>query len=360
MIRIGYNDGVEHKGSKDCFEKPDRLKYCISDLKKILLPETFICSKKYSEMSLELIDMIEKIALMAHTQEHINRIKNYSTNTFTCRDCGKKNYHDENMTFREYLKTLKACAKCGANLTCSNVYCFVSIDTYMTPQTYCITTENVNILRMLLDDLHTCADTNKYAFGLIRPPGHHCNNSPAGFCILNNVMIATKYALKLGWKKVLILDVDFHHGDGTQALLEAEENLSISFVSIHGYGECIYPGTGKKSISEKNILNIPLEMSVHLESREYITDDFYQYLINERVMPFIQEQNPELIIISLGFDAHADDPLEGTNITDETFLHITTKLKSLQIPLLFITEGGYNAKTIRRVVPKMIKILDDE
>ena len=120
----------------------------------------------------------------------------------------------------------------------------------------------------------------KYTFALVRPPGHHCNNNPNGFCVFNNALIGAKYAQKINFSKVLILDVDFHHGHGTQKLLEVTPDPNISFVSIHGYGKGIYPGTGGYSNLKRNILNIPLEMSPYEESREYITDDFYQQILD--------------------------------------------------------------------------------
>lgn len=185
----------------------------------------------------------------------------------------------------------------------------------------------------------------------------HCNNDPNGFCVFNNVMMGTKYAQKIGFEKVLILDVDFHHGDGTQALLEANPDPNISFVSVHGYGEAIYPGTGIKSNLEQGILNIPLAMTPYLESREYVTDNFYQELLNTRVFPFIDNKNPDLIIVSLGFDAHRDDPLEGMNITDLTYIYLAQQLKQLAKPVMFVLEGGYNIKTIGRMIPKIISAL---
>ena len=217
--------------------------------------------------------------------------------------------------------------------------------------------EGVGVVLALLDVLNVNSNI-KTLFALIRPPGHHCNNEPNGFCIFNNVFIGAKYAQSLGWKKVLILDIDFHHGDGTQGLIQADEDPDISFVSIHGYGDRIYPGTGKLSSLDDNILNIPLDIDLDIDSRLYITDEYYQNILVTQVFPFVKEQNPDLIIISLGFDAHQDDPLEGMNITDETYLFVANELKKLSKPLLFVTEGGYNVKTIRRLVPKILSLFE--
>lgn len=100
-------------------------------------------------------------------------------------------------------------------------------------------------------------------------------------------------------------------------------------------------------------------MTPHPESRTYITDDYYQELLDSRVYPFINNINPELIIVSLGFDAHQDDPLEGMGISDLTYIYLTQKLKELGKPVMFVLEGGYNIKTISRMIPNMIKILQE-
>jgi acetoin utilization deacetylase AcuC-like enzyme len=118
----------------------------------------------------------------------------------------------------------------------NNIYCFTSIDTYYTPNTFDVALEAVGTIKRLLDWLWISSDSANgcsYAFALVRPPGHHCANDPNGFCIFNNVFAGTKYAQSLGWKKVLILDVDFHHGDGTEKLIRAASDPNISFVSIH-------------------------------------------------------------------------------------------------------------------------------
>lgn len=385
MIKIGFNANSKHFGSSQCYEQPSRFEYCVSDLKKNIHKSNLVESSginldenELTNPDFQILQTINRMVEQTHTSKHIEKIKNYETNSIVCRQCGKKtqsnickrtdlipipastdsnDWINDKLTFSEFISVHTNCSKCSSKFELDNIYCFTSMDTYITPHTYQVVMDGVNVIRMLIDDMVSNSEI-KYLFGLIRPPGHHCNNDPRGFCIFNNAMIATKYAIQSGLEKVLILDLDFHHGDGTQAFIETESNPNISFVSIHGYGEAIYPGTGLKSILEKNILNIPLNMTLHLESREYITDDFYQNLFDTRVIEFIKTQNPNIIIVSLGFDAHQDDPLEGMNISDLTFTHITSELKSLSIPLFFITEGGYNAKTIRRLIPKMIKILD--
>lgn len=350
MIKIGYNNSTKHYGSTSHYEKPDRVNFCIDRLKKELYDKYFIQSNTLDT------EQLYNLAKKVHTEEYIDRMKKFKSKSFICRNCNKKNIFREEKTFEEALTNKHCCTNCDIVFNFDNLYCYATIDTYLTYYTFQIALEAFGVVKNLLD-LMTLNDT-KYTFSLIRPPGHHCNNDPNGFCVFNNVMIGTKYAQEIGFEKVLILDVDFHHGDGTQQLIEANPDPNISFVSIHGYGEAIYPGTGDKSNLEQNILNIPLNMTPHLESRTYITDDYYQEILDNQVFPFINNFNPDLVIVSLGFDAHQDDPLEGMNISDLTYVYLTLKLKQLGKPIMFVLEGGYNIKTIGRIIPKMIEILE--
>jgi acetoin utilization deacetylase AcuC-like enzyme len=352
MIKIGYNNSSKHFGSILHYEKPERVEFCVDVLKKEFSNEYFI---KY-DTNINKNDLLELVKL-THSNDYVERMKNFKSNIFICRNCNKKNtfaYWNSN-TFKEAIEKKSDCISCGEDLNFDNIYCFASIDTYYTYYTFDIALDAIGVVKNLLDLMINLS--TKYSFALIRPPGHHCNNDPNGFCVFNNVYVGAIYAQKIGFEKVLILDVDFHHGDGTQQLIEANPNQNISFVSIHGFGEVIYPGTGDKSNLDSNILNIPLKMKKEFKSREYITDDYYNKILNTEVFPFVQNKNPDLIIVSLGFDAHKDDPLEGMNITDLTYLFLTSKLKQLNKPVMFVLEGGYNVKTIARIVPKMINIL---
>ena len=351
MIKIGYNNSTKHYGSHTHYEKPDRVNFCVDRLKKEFDEKYFM---NPNSNSIDINDLM-KIIKLVHNQEYINRMKNFKSKSFICRNCSKKNMFREEKTFEEALEKKNICFICDTVLDFDNLFCYASIDTYYTYHTFQIALEAIGVVKNLLDLM--ISNDMKYTFGLIRPPGHHCNNDPNGFCVFNNVMIGAKYAQEIGFKSVLILDVDFHHGDGTQKLIEANPDPNISFVSIHGYGDVIYPGTGGESNLKQNILNIPLAMTPHLESRIYITDDYYQELLDSQVFPFINNIKPELIIVSLGFDAHKDDPLEGMAISDLTYIYLTLKLKQLNKPVMFVLEGGYNIKTIGRIIPKMIEIL---
>ena len=118
----------------------------------------------------------------------------------------------------------------------------------------------------------------------------------------------------------------------------------------------VYPGTGGEKENTDNVYNIPLNVSIDPTSRSYITDDYYLNIIENNVNNFIKRVNPNIIIISCGFDGHQDDPLEGFNLTDNAYVRVGQYLKSLNIPLLFITEGGYSVQAISRSVCKMVQV----
>ncbi len=182
----------------------------------------------------------------------------------------------------------------------------------------------------------------KNAFCNIRPPGHHSSqNKSAGFCILNNVGIGAKYLLnKYKYKKVAIVDIDVHHGNGTQDIFYNDRN--VLFISTHQYP--YYPGTGSENERGKfnNICNIPLPAGTN--SEEYLN-------AFEIVLKKLNEFKPEFILISAGFDGHESDPLAQMKLKTEDFYVITKRI--LQISKKFcngkvvsILEGGYDLKAL--------------
>ena len=183
----------------------------------------------------------------------------------------------------------------------------------------------------------------KNAFCSVRPPGHHCNqNKAAGFCILNNIAIGAKYLLKkYKYKKVAIVDIDVHHGNGTQDIFY--DNEKVLFISTHQYP--FYPGTGSEKEKGKfnNICNIPLPAGTN--SEEYL--NAFEFALKR-----LKDFKPEFILISAGFDTDARDPLASFNLETEDFYHITKRLletskKFCNGKIVSILEGGYDLQALR-------------
>lgn len=171
------------------------------------------------------------------------------------------------------------------------------------------------------------------AFSLMRPPGHHAGingralNAPTlGFCYFNNIAIACKKALQRV-SKVAIIDIDCHHGNGTQEIFLGEPR--VLFVSLHRYGG-VYPGTGDKSI--ENCLNYPFTHAVGDE--EYIK-------VLGKSLREVEKFDPDLIAISAGFDAHKHDPICTLGLSTESYLIIGRMIAELNRRVFAVLEGGY-------------------
>ncbi|RAH99537.1 acetoin utilization protein [Acuticoccus sediminis] len=186
----------------------------------------------------------------------------------------------------------------------------------------------------------------KNAFILGRPPGHHAEKSRAmGFCFLNHVAIAARHAQKAhGIGRVAIVDFDVHHGNGTQDIFW--DDPSVFYASTHQIP--LYPGTGEAN--ERgigNILNVPLPPGT--------ASSLYRTLFDGAVMPALNAFEPELLILSAGFDAHQDDPLGGIRLTDEDFVWITRRMMDLADRccggrIVSSLEGGYDLAALGRCV----------
>jgi len=173
----------------------------------------------------------------------------------------------------------------------------------------------------------------QHAFAAIRPPGHHALAARGmGFCLLNNVVIAARHAQKAGRRKVLIIDWDVHHGNGTQALVENDE--SLRYVSLHQHPW--YPGTG--AASERgvgNIFNVP--RGPGKPPQLYVGD------LWSAVAAATSGWIPDLVLISAGFDAMSGDPLGGFTLEPEHYTDLTTRVRERlpDTPVVGLLEGGY-------------------
>lgn len=164
-------------------------------------------------------------------------------------------------------------------------------------------------------------------FSLMRPPGHHATRDQlGGFCYFNNMAIAVKKIINKV-KRIAIVDIDCHHGQGTQDIFQGDDN--VLYVSLHQRG--IYPGTGLAS--SNNGLNYPLDANTG--PKEYLT-------VLSEAMEQIKKFKPNLLAISVGFDTYKKDSLTGLALEIETYEKIGQILAQFKLPLFAVLEGGYS------------------
>jgi acetoin utilization deacetylase AcuC-like enzyme len=194
-------------------------------------------------------------------------------------------------------------------------------------------------------------------FALVRPPGHHAERDKAmGFCLFNNVAIGAQYALKnFSLQRILIVDWDVHHGNGTQHSFY--EDPRVLYFSTHRYG--FYPGTGAatevgKGKGEGFNVNVPLSTGTG--------DTEYGNIFEKFLKPIALEYQPQLILVSAGFDIHYNDPLGGMEVSEKGFARMTQILMEIaettaQGKLVFTLEGGYNVAAQKRSVKAVLEEL---
>jgi acetoin utilization deacetylase AcuC-like enzyme len=195
------------------------------------------------------------------------------------------------------------------------------------------------------------------AFCAVRPPGHHAEQNKAmGFCLFNNVGVIARYAQDVKkLEKVFIFDWDVHHGNGTQHSFYKDS--SIYYSSIHQYP--FYPGTG--GVDETGTRD-GLGSNLNLPMRAYSCDADYINTIEHKLIPVIQKFNPDLIIISAGFDAHENDPLAQINLSTECYGKMTQKLMEIANDvcngrILSMLEGGYDYSALADSVQLHVETL---
>jgi acetoin utilization deacetylase AcuC-like enzyme len=198
-----------------------------------------------------------------------------------------------------------------------------------------------------LDGVDQVLRSGQPAFIAARPPGHHAlPERGMGFCIFANAAIAATYALhQPGVQRVAILDWDVHHGNGTQAIVES--NPDIAFSSLHEFPQ--YPGTGAahERGSYNNVLNCPMP------SGSTLTDYLPQF--EERIIPFLQQFQPDLLIVSAGYDANQADPLAGISLYPSDYGVLTDRCLQVTRRILFGLEGGYDFTALAQSVAATIE-----
>jgi acetoin utilization deacetylase AcuC-like enzyme len=217
-------------------------------------------------------------------------------------------------------------------------------DTYVGPRSFAAAVRAAGAVLTALDSVMQGESEN--AFALVRPPGHHAVAARAmGFCLFNNVAIAARYASsRYQLRRVLIVDFDLHHGNGTQDAFYEES--SVLYFSTHQYP--YYPGTGHyqetgRGAGEGFTVNVPLPAGVG--------DEGYDRVFNEVLVPVARRYRPQLILASAGFDAHWADPLGMMLLSVSGYAAMTRTLLMLADELcagrlVFTLEGGYNLNAL--------------
>jgi acetoin utilization deacetylase AcuC-like enzyme len=241
---------------------------------------------------------------------------------------------------RSYLASLRRIAEHGGG--------HLDLDTYVAPASWeaaCLAAGGlIALVEAALDG------QVENGLALVRPPGHHARpNQGMGFCLLNNVAIAARAAVEeKGVERVLIVDFDVHHGNGTQEIFE--EEAAVCYISTHLYP--FYPGTGHwrergRGPGEGTVVNIPLP--------PWVGDQGYGRILAEVLVPRAERFRPELILASAGYDGHWRDPLAMMGLSVAGFARIACVLKELADELCpghlaFTLEGGYDDEVLAQAL----------
>jgi len=194
------------------------------------------------------------------------------------------------------------------------------------------------------------------AFAVIRPPGHHATQTlPMGFCLFNNAAIAVRSAQRAGAARVAIIDIDVHHGNGSQDIFY--DDASVLYTSLHQFPW--YPGTGHASDrgdpgAAGTTVNVPVPPGT--DGTRWLE------LFDEVVIPEVTAFVPDLLVVSAGFDAHRDDPLAELRLEDETYAAIADRVRTLaeaqcEGRSLWLLEGGYDLRAIAASVAGCLHVL---
>jgi acetoin utilization deacetylase AcuC-like enzyme len=231
-----------------------------------------------------------------------------------------------------------------------NGYFMLDGDTIMNPHTYRASLRAAGAAIAGVDAVMKGEVDN--VFCAVRPPGHHAEPTRSmGFCVFDNVAVAARYAQEAyGIKRVAIIDFDVHHGNGTEAAFFNDPSVMMCSFFQHPF----YPYSGLDA--SDNMVNVPLPASTR--------GDVVRSIVEERWLPALRNFEPELIIISAGFDAHREDDLGQMGLVEDDYVWITQRLKEIakdyaQGRIVSCLEGGYNLSALGRSVVAHVKALAD-
>jgi len=225
-------------------------------------------------------------------------------------------------------------------------------DTYTSPESYEIALLAAGAAIDAVE--RVMGDSHKAAVAMVRPPGHHAERDRAmGFCLYNNVAVAAAHARAQGAAKVAIVDYDVHHGNGTQHIFETDPH--VLYISTHQFP--YYPGTGAAQEVGRGAglgftVNVPLEVGA--------VDEDYQLAFSAIVLPVLRQFEPDLLIVSAGFDAHERDPLGGMRLSTAAFGAMTAELRLVAEEccrgrIVSVTEGGYDLHALAASLDAVIE-----
>jgi acetoin utilization deacetylase AcuC-like enzyme len=296
MVSVIYSpEFLEHKTGLFHPERPERLRAIVEALKAVSWADQIDWQLPTSVDRRSLLPLLQQV----HPQSYIEQVKHLARN-----DGGR-----------------------------------LDADTPVSPRSYDVALLAVSAW---LDGVDRVLATNNPAFVLARPPGHHAEPTRGmGFCLFSNAAIASYYALQQpNIQRVAILDWDVHHGNGTQAIVENHPQLA--YCSLH-QSPC-YPGTGKASECGQynNVLNLPMKPSSSFMD--------YQLRFVEKIVPFLTNFQPDLLIVSAGYDANATDPLAEMALQPQDYGLFTDYCLQISRRIVFGLEGGYDLTALAESV----------
>jgi acetoin utilization deacetylase AcuC-like enzyme len=244
-----------------------------------------------------------------------------------------------------YVDAIQTAAEAGGG--------YLDADTILSPGSYRAAMHAAGGACAMVDEL--LAGNAPFAFCGMRPPGHHAERATAmGFCLLNNVAIAAQHALGRDIERVLVLDWDVHHGNGTNDIFHSRDD--VLFASIHQ--SPLYPGTGPLSDTGSGpgagfSLNLPVPPGSG--EREFVS------LVQHVVAPAAREFRPGIVLVSAGYDAHRDDPLASCELEDGSYGALAAGVRELAAelgaPIGVVLEGGYALGALARSVAATLEAL---